>query len=197
MFFPPEREASLSRERGDDVASGGVGREEKTDGRKSAFFRFLRDNSVLLPEKTGKTMMRKTGLAAAVVLSLVLASCTATRATVGQGLPAPVRGAALFRAQADSLTYSQRDSMAVQWYAAGDFPRFMRHFQRVDTQIGYLGRTDGEGALLRGAGLSVRGHGRGFPPPSPYAPSGAAYCRSAGVFPVHPHYLRPGVPRRR
>ncbi len=80
-------------------------------------------------------MMRKTGLAAAAVLSLALASCTATRATVGQGLPAPVRGAALFRAQADSLTYSQRDSMAVQWYAAGDFPRFMRHFQRVDTRI--------------------------------------------------------------
>lgn len=25
--------------------------------------------------------------------------------------------------------------MAVQWYAAGDFPRFMRHFQRVDTRI--------------------------------------------------------------
>lgn len=64
-----------------------------------------------------------------------LLSCAAGKNRVGQQLPAPVRGASLFRAQAERMDVAARDSMAVRWYADGDFPRFMRRFERVEVRF--------------------------------------------------------------
>ena len=70
-----------------------------------------------------------------VLLGGLLLSCAAGKSRVGVELPRPVRDATLFCAQAQGLDLSARDSMAVRWYADGDFPRFMRRFERIDVRI--------------------------------------------------------------
>lgn len=61
--------------------------------------------------------------------------CAGGKGAVGRSLPSPVRDAAQFRVEVGEKGVSERDSMAVRWYADGDFPRFMRRFERIDVRI--------------------------------------------------------------
>lgn len=61
--------------------------------------------------------------------------CAGGKNAVGRSLPSAVRDGSEFGIEAEGKDVLARDSMAVRWYADGDFPRFMRRFERIDVSI--------------------------------------------------------------